>query len=160
MASRTTPHHTPPTEHTTPQHNVHTTTHITCAQPCQHTHHTYTYTYTQTYTHKHVHIHIPHTHTHTHTRTHISTHIHTPHIHIHIHVHIYVPTHTHTHARTHTHTTPHHTMHNRHPTVILRRKSECLDMCTDAPPRMFLHSINIWITCNVCNFMRRLCFWN
>ena len=50
--------------------------------------------------------------------------------------------HTHTH-KTH-HTTPH--QHNTaQPTVILRRKSECLDMCTAT---MNLHSIKI---CNICN---------
>ena len=98
-------------------------------------HHNTTYTPQHT-SHAHNHVNTHTTHTHTHTRTH-------------------------THTHTHTHTTPHiHTMHKRHPTVILRRKNECLDMCTDAPPRMFLHSIKIWITCNVCNFMRTLCFWN
>ena len=51
-------------------------------------------------------------------------------------------------------------VHNRQPTVILRRKSECLDMCTDAPPTVILHSIKICNICNVCNFMRTLCFWN
>ena len=82
-----------------------------------------------------------------HMRTTISTH--TPHIHIHRH-------HPHT-----THTTPHYTKPSalvRQPTEILRRKSECLDMCTDAPPTMFLHSIKICNICNVCNFMRTLLF--
>ena len=50
--------------------------------------------------------------------------------------------------------------HNRQPTVNLRRKSKSLDICTDAPPTMILHSKKIWIICNVCNFMRTLCFWN
>ena len=36
------------------------------------------------------------------------------------------------------------------------KKSECLDMCTDAPPTMFLHSIKICNICNVCDFMRTL----
>ena len=48
--------------------------------------------------------------------------------------------------------------HNRQPTVILRRKSECLDMCTDAPPTMILHSIKICNICIVCNFMRTSLF--
>ena len=48
--------------------------------------------------------------------------------------------------------------HNRQPTVILRRKSECLDMCADAPPTVILHSVKICNICNVCNFTRTLLF--
>ena len=47
--------------------------------------------------------------------------------------------------------------HNRQPTVILRRKSECLDMCTAT---MNLHSMKICNICNVCNFHADLLFWN
>ena len=64
----------------------------------------------------------------------------------------------------HIHTTHSHTPHTRmlghvhgeQPTVILRRKSECLDICTDTPPTTILHSIKICNICNVCNFMRTL----
>ena len=71
---------------------------------------------------------------------------------------------THTKRTSHTLSahTPHTRMlgyaHSRQPTVILRRKSECLDMCTDAPPTMILHSIKICNICNVCNFMRTILF--
>ena len=89
----TTPHHTPPTEdtqhnNTTTHNNTHNTTthntiqhHITCAQPCQHTHihiHTYNTHTTQLNTTTHTTPHNTHcTHTtpqHTHyTHTHIHT---------------------------------------------------------------------------------------
>ena len=45
-------------------------------------------------------------------------------------------------------------VHGEQQTVILRRKSESLDMCTDAT--MILHSIIICNICDVCNFMRTL----
>ena len=71
------------------------------------------------------HTHSQHMHHSQHTRTTISTHTHnTRHVHIH----------THTPPSHHTYHTPHTRMlghvHNRQPTVILRRKSECLDMRT------------------------------
>ena len=49
-------------------------------------------------------------------------------------------------------------VHGGQPTVILRRKSECLDMCTDAPLTMILHSIKFCNYCNVCNCMLTLLF--
>ena len=92
----------------------------------------------------------------THTNTQHTTH--NTHIHIHIHIHILIHIHTHTHTTLTPHIPHKNPVHNQQPTVILRRKSECLDMCTDAPPTMILHSIKICNICNVCNFMRTLLF--
>ena len=52
----------------------------------------------------------------------------------------------------------------RQPTVILRRKSECLDMCTSNIPTMilptpfFIYNCNNCNVCNVCNFDADLLF--
>ena len=118
--SRRATHHTPPnTQHTTIHHTTKTQnahpTHTLNAHAQPHT------THAQHTTRHTPHIHTPHTY-------------HTPHTqsaHITLHAHITTTTHTlHTHC-THTH----HTRmlgyaHNRQPTVILRRKSDCLDLCT------------------------------
>ena len=78
-----------------------------------------------------------------HARNHVNTHIH-----IHLHIHI---------SQTHTtHTRMLGYAHIRHTTVILRRKSECLDVCTAVNHDPTLNKVcNI---CNVCNFLRIYCF--
>ena len=108
---------------------------------------------TAQHTSQHHTYHTPHTPHISHT-THITHHTHKAHTH-----HI---ARTHHHHNTHIAHTPHTRMlghvHGEQPTVILRRKSECLDMCTEAPPTVILHSIKICSICNVCNFMRTLLF--
>ena len=46
----------------------------------------------------------------------------------------------------------------RQPTVILRRKSECLDMCTSNIMPFFIYNCNVCNVCNVCNFDADLLF--
>ena len=51
-------------------------------------------------------------------------------------------------------------VHGGQPTVILRRKNECLDMCTAVNRPWSLHSIEICNICNVFNFYADLLLWN
>ena len=98
-------------------------------------------------------------HTQHNTRT---THDTTPHIHTH---HTYHTPHI---ARTHHHHNTHiaHTTHTRmlghvhggQPTVILRRKSECLEMCSAVNRPCCCIREKICNICHVCNFMRTLLF--
>ena len=103
--------------------------------PLYHTHNTQQYTATP----KHK-THIP-----THTLSTHPTHTLNTHTHNHFNTHAQHTTHTHTHTHAHTHMNAWIAL-NRQPTVILRRKSQCLDMCTDAPQTMILHSVEI---CNL-----------
>ena len=125
-----------PTPHiTTPQHTKHKThiPHTLSAhtpQPFQHTRTTHDTTHTHTH----------HTHKRTRTRTHIHIH-HTPHT-------ILTP-----------HISTQH-QHNRQPTVILRRKSECFDVCTDAPQTMFLHTKKSATSVTFVFSCGHYCFWN
>ena len=96
----------------------------TCAAFCQYIHTTTHNTQNAHPTHTHSQ-HIHHTHS-QHTRTTIATHTHNTR-----------QTYTYTYTYTHTTLTPHIStqhQHNRQTTVILRRKSECLDVCTAVGP--------------------------
>ena len=122
------PHHT---HHTHTPHRTtqhHTTPHIT-----NRTHNTTTQR-TQCNTH--------------HMRTTMSTHTH------HTYTYTYTYTYTHHPHTTHINATPTQSTSDRD----LETKKRSLDMCTNAPPTMFLHSIKICNICNVFNFMRTLLF--
>ena len=86
----------------------------------------------------------PHDKPHYTTRNNTTQHTHTP----------QHTSHAHNHVNTHTHAPNAQSTTDRD----LETKSECLGMCTNAPPTMFLHLIKTCNICNVCNFMRTLLF--